>query len=110
MGNGSDPPRVLSNADYQTIKNGALITRGTYKGCVKVGPGYYWLQPDGRAWDLKTGVPDANQTEITAAVWAKCQAGGTYDWNSGSEVWEDSGNDYRWAGPAGGYIGLVELG
>lgn len=111
MGNGSDPPRLLTNADYQRIKNGTHVSGGTYDGCILVGSTYYWVKPNrsGTEWDLETGKPDANQTEITSTVWNQCKSGGTLSWNSVDEVWENGGNSYRWAGPAGGYIGLAEV-
>lgn len=112
MGNGSDPPRLLPDSSYQTIKLGSHVDRGTYKGCIKVALTYYWIKcsRDGDTWELNSGTPDASQTEITADVWAKCKDGGSLTWNSTDEVWEGGGNSYRWAGPtSGGYVALKEL-
>lgn len=111
--NGSDPPRILTDDDFQTIKLGSHVDRGTYKGCVKVGLTYYWVKCSrgGAAWDLHSGVPDSDQTEITADAWDACKDGGELTWNAYDEVWEDqSFNYYRWAGPtSGGYVAVKQL-
>ena len=113
MGNGTPPPRVLSNYDYQIIKDGICITSGTYAGCIRTGIRddytYHWFEPDGKRWKRNTGAPDANQCAMTEAVWVKCKDGGSYDWNSGGEYWEDNGDDYRWAADAGYDIQLKKI-
>jgi hypothetical protein len=111
--NGGPPDRRLSNADYQLIKNGTLITSGDYAGCVRTGSRpnltFYSLEPDDSNWGLATGIPGESQCPITAGIWAKIQAGGTYLWNAKDEVWTDSGNNYRLAGDAGDDVELQQV-
>ena len=97
MGNGIAPP-VLYDADYETIKSGSCISGGTYDGCIKVGTIYYWLENGETYWILHQDSPDANEiVKIPSAVWALCQNGGTYSWNSRGEYWVDASSDHwRW--------------
>jgi hypothetical protein len=113
MGNGWPPPRTLTSADYDTIKNGTHIASGTYAGCIRVGRSpnyvYYHVVPNDEEWELKTGAPKPNQCPIPAGVWADCRAGGTYPFNSEGEYWEDDPDQLRWAADAGYDVQLVKL-
>lgn len=103
---------IVADSDYQTIKSGVLVLRGTYAGCVQVVGTYYWISlPDsGSYWDLNSGVPDETQVKITSSVWDLCKDGGDYDWVSKDEWWNDpvGGENYRWADNRGSTV-LVEV-
>lgn len=109
MGNGHGPPRILTDSKYQAIKSGAVVTSGTYEGCILVDSTYYWVAPNDDYWDLNTGAPDETQTLITVEVWDKCKDGGTLSWNSTREYWEDRTEQYRWAGNSGQDVELDEV-
>ena len=115
MPNGGGPPeRILSDANYQIIKEGDVITQGTYNGCVLVDETYYWFTPDSKnpnKWMLKTGVPDEDMCSMDAEVWGMIKDGGTYEWMDEDEWWEDQWyNRFRLAGYAGGELSLVVTG
>jgi hypothetical protein len=109
MGNGGGPPLELDAADYDVIKNGTVVTRGTYIGCIQVGKVYHWVIAAGSAWDLKNGVPESGYSKITDSVWDQCQDNGTLDWDGQNECWEhpETGDTYRWADDDG-TVALVE--
>jgi len=111
MPNGHGPPRTLSDADYQKIKSGFVVSSGTYAGCIQVGEStYYWIAPDDTLWELNQGAPDETQVSITSTVWDACKAGGELDWSSRGQYWYDgSSNAYRWAGYSGQDAVLEEL-
>jgi hypothetical protein len=109
MVNGSGPP-ILANADYQAIKLGVCVTGGDYDGCIKVGSVHYWLEKGHSYWILRDeDVDDQLIVKMTDSIWDKCKDGGVLDWSTRGEYWFDKTKDYRWDGPAGGDIELVEI-
>ncbi len=109
MSNGSGPP-ILTNAHYQTIKDGTCVSGGTYDGCVQVRGTYYSFENGGTYWELVTGEPSPDQVKMTDGVWDKCKSTGTLTWDSRGEYWKDSQSQhYRWDGNAGEDIELVEI-
>lgn len=110
MGNGWPPPRLLTDSQYQTIKDGDVETSGIYAGCIKVGEEFYWVTPDRSGdWSLQTGEPNAYQCPINEEVWEYCKNGGTATWSSSGEKWTDSGNDYRWGANTGESVQVVPV-
>lgn len=101
---------LLANYQYQLIKNGTLVEEGDYAGCIKVGDDHYWLEIEAPNWNLRTDEPDDEViVYMTAAVWERCRAGGTYDWIIRGEYWDDGGNQYRWGGSPADDVELVEI-
>jgi hypothetical protein len=104
-------PSLLSDVDYQEIKDGTCVTSGPYYGCIKLGNNnYVWLQNIYPDWKIQVGLPGALQSYMTTAIWDKCKRGGTLDWSPSREAWESSPTKfYRWDGGAGDDIDLVEV-
>ncbi len=104
-------PYILFNSDYNKFRFGEVVVEGTYAGCVyddeaKV---YYWLEAD-ENWVLHDDAPDSEvMVSMTAAVWDRVRAGGTYTWNASGEYWEDDPRKFRLGGYAGDEIELMEI-
>lgn len=111
MPNGGGPPdRVLSNADYNIIKNGVCIVGGTYDGCIKVNSTHYWVTPEDDDWLLKSDPPEEESIcKISSDIWDKCKNGGEYTWSSKNEYWTYSGANFRWAALEGKPIELKQI-
>jgi hypothetical protein len=110
MGNGHGPP-ILKDDDYQTIKSGTLVTSGPNGGSILVGSTYYWVENQTDTWKLHDGPQDDELISyLTADVWDRCKAAGTYTWDSSSETWYDGGRQgYRWDGEPEGDVELVAV-
>jgi len=107
--NGTGPPLELNAEDYSTVKTGTCITSGMYAGCILVGEVYHWFAHDAEKdyWVRHTGSPE-NHAEMTAEVWALCQAGGEYAYNAKKKGFIHNNDLYRWK-PEDGYIALAKL-
>lgn len=105
MSNGGGIP--IQASDWNSIKNGEVVTSGTYEGCVLEGSTYYWLSHGESYWVLNEGEPGEGQVKFDEEVFFLCT--NDYTYVSAYGGWTDSETRWQWGGAVGNSIYLYEI-